>query len=63
MHLKLNGKILAWTGHRTNHSIAEELGVMSGTPLTFKKNKKSSYFGHTSTANTGEMILGVRPKT
>ena len=48
-----------WT---TNQSIAEELGVTSGTLLDFIKRQKLGYFRHKKTPNSGEIKKNTRIK-
>ena len=53
---KRYGKILR-VSHRTNQSIADELGATSGTPLNFIKKHKLSYFGHIKRHQTLEKLI------
>ena len=47
-----------WTEHRSNQSIADELGVTSGTLLNCIKNNKLRYFGHIKIRQIlGKLIL------
>ena len=48
---------VSWTEHRTNQSVADELGVTSGTLLNFSKKQKLSYFTHIKLHQTLEKLI------